>query len=146
MQRFTRVSLLAAIFAIAGVATASAQVARPQNLAGITGSGDLATQNLVTQVRWGGRGGGHGGGHRHGHYRGGRGIGLGIAAGALIGGAYAASRYPAYSYPGYSYGAPEYYYEDASPDADGYCRQRFQSYDPASGTYLGYDGLRHPCP
>ena len=20
------------------------------------------------------------------------------------------------------------------------------SYDPASGTYLGYDGLRHPCP
>jgi hypothetical protein len=27
-----------------------------------------------------------------------------------------------------------------------YCAQRYQSYDPASGTYLGYDGLRHPCP
>ena len=23
--------------------------------------------------------------------------------------------------------------------------QRYKSYDPASGTYLGYDGLRHPC-
>jgi BA14K-like protein len=27
-----------------------------------------------------------------------------------------------------------------------YCSQRFRSDDPASGTYLGYDGLRHPCP
>ena len=27
-----------------------------------------------------------------------------------------------------------------------YCAQRFRSYDPASGTYLGYDGRRHPCP
>jgi hypothetical protein len=31
-------------------------------------------------------------------------------------------------------------------DADPYCAQRFRSYDPASGTYLGYDGIRHPCP
>jgi hypothetical protein len=28
----------------------------------------------------------------------------------------------------------------------GYCAQRFRSYDPQSMTYLGYDGLRHPCP
>jgi hypothetical protein len=26
------------------------------------------------------------------------------------------------------------------------CAARFRSYDPVSGTYLGYDGLRHPCP
>jgi hypothetical protein len=26
------------------------------------------------------------------------------------------------------------------------CEARFQSYDPASGTYLGFDGMRHPCP
>ncbi|WP_341874514.1 BA14K family protein [Methylobacterium nodulans] len=26
------------------------------------------------------------------------------------------------------------------------CAQRFKSYDPKSGTYLGYDGRRHPCP
>ncbi len=26
------------------------------------------------------------------------------------------------------------------------CAQRFRSYNPATGAYLGYDGLRHPCP
>jgi hypothetical protein len=25
------------------------------------------------------------------------------------------------------------------------CTQRYRSYDPASGTFLGYDGARHPC-
>jgi hypothetical protein len=30
------------------------------------------------------------------------------------------------------------------PD-DGYCSQQYRSYDPASGTYTGYDGLRHRC-
>ena len=28
----------------------------------------------------------------------------------------------------------------------GYCMQRYRSYDPNSGTYLGNDGYRHPCP
>ena len=27
-----------------------------------------------------------------------------------------------------------------------YCIQTYKSYDVRSGTYLGYDGLRHPCP
>lgn len=26
-----------------------------------------------------------------------------------------------------------------------WCEQRYRSYDPSSGTYLGYDGQRHPC-
>lgn len=26
-----------------------------------------------------------------------------------------------------------------------YCSQRYRSYDPASGTFLGYDGRRHVC-
>ena len=101
----------------------------------------------------------------------------GVAAGAIIGGAIAASR-PWYGYgynnyydddyaysPGYSYGPSGYnsYNYDYAPQAysyapgysysysaggndDAYCSQRFRSYDPASGTYLGYDGLRHPCP
>lgn len=30
--------------------------------------------------------------------------------------------------------------------AAGYCAQRFHSYDPANGTYLGFDGRRHSCP
>jgi hypothetical protein len=34
----------------------------------------------------------------------------------------------------------------AGGNAVAYCSQRFRSYDPASGTYLGYDGYRHPCP
>jgi len=31
-------------------------------------------------------------------------------------------------------------------DAVAYCAQRYRSYDPRTGTYLGYDGYRHPCP
>ena len=27
-----------------------------------------------------------------------------------------------------------------------YCADRYRSYDPASGTYLGYDGNEHACP
>jgi hypothetical protein len=34
----------------------------------------------------------------------------------------------------------------AGNSAVAYCSQRFRSYDPVSGTYLGYDGYRHPCP
>jgi hypothetical protein len=26
-----------------------------------------------------------------------------------------------------------------------YCAQRYRSYDPASGTFMGHDGRRHPC-
>ncbi len=31
-------------------------------------------------------------------------------------------------------------------DSVGYCMQTYRSYDPRSGTYLGNDGYRHPCP
>jgi hypothetical protein len=34
----------------------------------------------------------------------------------------------------------------AGNNAVAYCSRRFRSYDPASGTYLGYDGYRHSCP
>jgi len=41
---------------------------------------------------------------------------------------------------------PRYVYEVDTPIRDAaYCRARYRSYDPVSGTYLGYDGLRHPC-
>ncbi|WP_332122672.1 BA14K family protein, partial [Azorhizobium caulinodans] len=26
-----------------------------------------------------------------------------------------------------------------------YCASKYRSFDPRTGTYLGYDGLRHPC-
>jgi hypothetical protein len=35
---------------------------------------------------------------------------------------------------------------DGANDDVAYCQQRFRSYDPESQTYLGYDGMRHPCP
>ena len=97
------------------------------------------------------------------------GVGAGIIGGALIGRALAAPYYygPYYEGPYYDYYAPPYYpgpayypryyrpnYDDdeiaeggpVQDDAVAYCLQRFRSYDPRSGTYLGYDGLRHPCP
>jgi len=39
-------------------------------------------------------------------------------------------------------------YEPApvASEAIEYCMRRFRSYDPESQTYLGFDGLRHPCP
>ena len=63
--------------------------------------------------------------------RGGGGIGLGLGLGigaAVIGGAIAASE------------------AQRRQDAVGYCMRRYRSYDPYSGTYLGHDGYRHPCP
>ena len=44
--------------------------------------------------------------------------------------------------PGVAGGA--YAYEPA-PARGGDCAQRFKSYDPRSGTYLGHDGRRHIC-
>jgi len=44
--------------------------------------------------------------------------------------------------PAYAYVAPP----AIAPDAIAYCASRYRSFDPASGTFLGYDGLRHPCP
>jgi len=71
---------------------------------------------------------------------------------------YAYAPGPGYAYapgPGYGYAPTAGYayapgpgyatsYEDGN-DAS-YCQQRFRSYDPRSGTYMGYDGLRHSCP
>jgi hypothetical protein len=84
--------------------------------------------------------------HHHWHHGGGGAFG-GFAAGALLGGALASRPY--YYGPGYAYDdGPDYAYEPAytGGDAEAYCMSRFKSYDPGSGTYLGYDGDRHPCP
>jgi hypothetical protein len=114
----------------------------------------VAPQVETVAWRGGGRGAFRGGGYRGGGF-GGAGIGLGLAAGAIIGAAVYGAAAPygyygddsGYAYePGYDQG-----YVGASPYGAGggevaYCQQRFRSYDPASGTYLGVDGVRHPCP
>ena len=68
----------------------------------------------------------------------------GLIAGAIIGGALAAPYGPGYYGPAYY--PPPVAYGPPPGDAIAYCMQRFKSYDPSSGTYLGYDGSRHPCP
>jgi hypothetical protein len=58
---------------------------------------------------------------------------FGLAAGALIGSAIAGSAAPA---------APAVVNNE---EWLAYCHSKYRSFDPASGTYLGYDGVRHPC-
>ena len=62
--------------------------------------------------------------------------------------------YGAAPYVPYGYYSDSYVYEDepmyeVAPQSDAddqYCRRRYRSYDSASGTFLGNDGRRHPCP
>src|SRR5258708_23823435 len=117
-----------------------------------TGGAAVARYSGTGVTRYsGGYGGGWNGGYRH--RRGG--FFPGAVAGAVIGGALASS-YPYYGYGGsdyYDYGYyddPDYYGDTAvvaevpaavgDDDAVAYCMQTYQSYDPASGTYLGLDG------
>ena len=146
-------TLAAAVFAAASVAPISnGALAIP--ITGVAAINQSAPTN-VEDIRW-----------RRGW---GWGVGAGIIGGALIGRALSAPYYygPYYEGPYYDYNerpyypAPAYYpryyrpyYDDdeiaeggpVQDDAVAYCVQRFRSYDPRSGTYLGYDGLRHPCP
>jgi len=113
----------------------------------LTGTAVLATAGPASAQRW--------------HHRTfGNGV-AGFAAG-VVGTAVAAATAPLWApgyygyydgyYPGYAY-APGYAYGDTSGYTSvpgggngAYCAQRYRSYDPASGTFLGYDGIRHPCP
>jgi hypothetical protein len=131
-------------------ATAQSGAAPGATPAPTTAQQILAGGTTLDYTQWRGRHGwrgGHRGYGRYGGYRGryygrrghygGRGAAIGagvagLAAGALIGGAIASQAAPVAVGPG--------------PDAVSYCAQRFKSYDPASGTYLGYDGNRHACP
>lgn len=73
----------------------------------------------------------------------------GIAAGAIIGGAIANSNRGYYApAPGYYEPPPPrvYYAPRPAGDAVGYCMQRYRSYRPETGTYVGYDGIERPCP
>jgi len=72
-------------------------------------------------------------GHRH--WRGpGPGAAAGLAAGAIIGGAIAAQR------------AQEGRAAAVANEAWlRHCESKYKSFDPATGTYLGYDGVRHYC-
>ncbi|MBB4038889.1 hypothetical protein GGR34_000518 [Microvirga flocculans] len=76
----------------------------------------------------------YGGGYYRPYYGGGYsypyGYGAAAAAGALIGGAIASQPMVTGSVG----------------SAAAYCAQRYRSYNPATGTFTGYDGRQHPCP
>jgi len=42
-------------------------------------------------------------------------------------------------------GSGSYAYMDDSGSSATSCAQRYRSFNPATGTFLGYDGVRHPC-
>jgi hypothetical protein len=109
-------------------------------------------------ARFSGGGGAYRGGYAGGYRRGGGGGGFipGAVAGAVVGGALASGAYGYYGGPGYGPGYYDDQYYDGgavavAPDGGGddgvaYCMQTYRSYDPQSGTYMGNDGYRHPCP
>ena len=95
-------------------------------------------------------------------FHGGPGFTFGFGAGPAYYDDYAYAGYP---YDGYAYYGDPYYSDTFAYDpgpvvetapavgvavsggADpAYCARRYRSYDPASGTFLGYDGIRHSCP
>jgi hypothetical protein len=129
-----RLSSLAAVVLVSAGATLSANHAFAAPFANGAAVNSEAASNVET-VRW-----------RRGW---GWGVGAGVLGGAIIGSAIANSYYggPYYGYgPGYYYGPYQPAYGPPPGDAVAYCMSRYKSYDPRSGTFLGYDGLRHPCP
>ncbi len=95
-------------------------------------------------------------------WRGGRGGGVaaGIATGLILGGIIGSQQGYYYGGPPPVYYGPQpfyppgYYgpiYEPAygppfrGPGWASYCFSRYRSFDPVSGTYMGYDGRRHVC-
>jgi hypothetical protein len=102
------------------------------------GTASMTSNNLAatTQVRWRGHGGGGGA------------LAAGLATGLIVGGLFAAPHYYAEPYPYYGgYYGPRYVgpVGYGAPGWEGYCFSRYRSFDPISGTYLGYDGRRHYC-
>lgn len=129
-----------AALAVAALLTVTPALAAP------VPSGTVALKSAVasplTDVRWRHRGW-HGGG-----------VGAGLATGLLLGGIIGASPYyyggpPAYYGPPVYYRpryyAPAYGYRYGGRDWLDYCFSRYRSFDPRSGTYMGYDGRRHYC-
>lgn len=123
------------------LSAASASAAPARNVA----AAGVLQNDLVQNVQWRRHD------HYHGHYHGYRGryyrrdhggdiaagvIG-GLALGAILGAAASAPPPPPPAYYGPAYAADR--------DWLAYCSSKYRSFDPRSGTYLGYDGLRHPC-
>jgi hypothetical protein len=118
-------------------------VGRPGGIGGVGGIGGPGRPGGIGGV--GGVGGVGGPGYGWNGWRPGYGVAAGAITGAALGGYYGGYGYGDGYYDTGYYGS-SYYGSSYNPDATAYCSQRYKSYDPSSGTYLGYDGARHPCP
>jgi hypothetical protein len=161
MAHSVRRLIAAGVFAAGIWSIASAASATPvADALAIKNAAPAAVESVQWRRGWGGGWGWRGRGWGWG------GAAAGFVAGAVVGSAIAAGPYyygygpyypgpyyaaPPVAYgppaPGYGYGPPSAAYgAPVAGDPAAYCAQRFKSYDPATGTYLGYDGVRHPCP
>jgi hypothetical protein len=161
MESEMRARLLggAAALALTGCTfLASAGPASAQNWWWWPGAAAAGVAAAATSPLWGAPGYGYGPGYAYG-------------AGYAYGPSYGYG--PGYAYssggPGYAYsdggggGAPAYYdyvpgsnygpaaattavESTAVSDSTPSCAERFKSYNPATGMYTGYDGMKHPCP
>ncbi len=124
MKKFLS-TVLACSFAAATLSPVAVQASSFPTILGASKADEVKLEQVQRRYRH------HHRHHRHYHRRG---INPGAAAAAgIIGlgiGAAIASQ-------------PRYDYRDR--DWDAYCFSKYKSYDPRTGTYLGYDGYRHPC-
>jgi hypothetical protein len=118
---------------------------RPGGIGGVGGVGGPGRPGNIAGGGWNG-GNWNGGNWNGGYWRPGYGLAAGAVAGAALGSYYGGGYGYDSGYYGGDYGYGSAYGSGYGADASAYCAQRFKSYDPASGTYLGYDGARHPCP
>jgi len=145
---FVRATAALSVAALIGTAAPVAAAPVPSSVATLKS----ATSPDIVDVRYRGRGAG---------------IAAGIATGLILGGIIASQpRYygPRGYYYNHYYGGPpplfygpQVYYPPGhygplvgpsyGPRGDwlAYCFSRYRSFDPATGTYMGYDGRRHPC-
>jgi BA14K-like protein len=145
MKRMGTSTLTAAAALLAGVMMTSAAGAAPASSLQAVGS-QVNGQDATVQTIRDGRGR-HGRWHGRHHRHNGWGWGGAAAAGLLLtaplwaGGTYAYDE----PYDGYDGG-----YDDGAYAYSGggvaRCEATFRSFDPATGTYMGYDGVRRACP
>lgn len=142
MRNILRTACLATICAVLPVLSSAPATALPSGpLQAHASEVNAASQNIDT-VQYRNRGGrnfGNRGGRRYGNYRGyrgrnnfGRNAGIGIGA-AIIGGVIL------------SEAARAAHRNDNSGDWE-LCADTYRSFEPSTGMYTGYDGVRRTCP
>jgi hypothetical protein len=136
----------AAALMVGGLSATSASALPTVTSKTIADTAKPVANPYVEQIRDRGRRGGHWRGRHRGH----RGDNWGPwVGGALLGlGVYGLSQSYDDGYYGDGYYAeqPSYSYGYSSAGGEARCAATFRSFDPDSGTYMGYDGRRHMCP